>query len=109
MKPEAFGGISKATLATALDAEGIPTSAGYSRPLYKEPYLESFKKCPLSCPHLDKPKDYSQINLPVTEKACNTEGLWLRQYVLLGSQEDMDDIITAFQKVRDNVKELVQK
>jgi hypothetical protein len=93
-------------LANALQAEGIPASPGYSRPLYNEPYLDYFKKCPLSCPHHDKPTDYSQVCLPVTETACKTEGLWLRQNLLLGSREDMDDVVEAFRKVRDNTDQI---
>jgi len=104
--PEAFGGISKATFAKALQAEGIPVSVGYSRPLYKEPYFDCFKKCPLSCPYYGKSVDYSKVKLPVTERACYVEGLWLRHYVLLGSRDDMDDIVAAFEKVKENVDEL---
>ena len=104
--PEAFGGASKASIAKALQAEGIPVSVGYSRPLYKEPYLEYFLKCPLSCPYYARRVDYSSIRMPFTERACYIEGLWLPQYVLLGSREDMDDIISAIEKVRDNAEEL---
>ena len=104
--PEAFGGISKAAFAEALQAEGIPVSVGYSRPLYKEPYLDYFKRCPLSCGYYGKPVDYSKVRLPVAERACYTEGLWLPQYVLLGSKEDMDDIVAAFEKVKENIDEM---
>jgi dTDP-4-amino-4,6-dideoxygalactose transaminase len=107
--PEAFGGISKSTLARALQAEGIPASVGYSKPLYKEPYLEYFKKCPLSCPYYSKPVDYSNIRMPVTEKACYYEGLWLPQYVLLGSRNDMDDVISAFEKIKGNIDEILME
>ncbi|MBS7624752.1 DegT/DnrJ/EryC1/StrS family aminotransferase [Candidatus Bathyarchaeota archaeon] len=105
---EAFGGVSKAALAKALQAEGIPASVGYSKPLYKELFLEYFKKCPLSCPHYGKHIDYSSIKMPVTEKACYQEGLWFPQYVLLGSKEDMDDIVAAFEKIRDNLEDLIK-
>jgi len=104
--PEAFGGISKATFAEALQAEGIPVKVGYSRPLHKEPYLDYFRRCPLSCPYYGKSVDYSKVRLPATEKACYSEGLWLPQYVLLGSKEDMDDIVAAFEKVKENMDEL---
>jgi len=104
--PEAFGGASKAAFAEALRAEGIPVSVGYSRPLYREPYLDYFKRCPLSCPYYGRHMDYSRVKLPVAERASYREGLWLPQYVLLGSREDMDDIIAAFEKLRENVDEL---
>ncbi|MEM3029262.1 MAG: DegT/DnrJ/EryC1/StrS family aminotransferase [Thermoproteota archaeon] len=106
--PEAFGGLSKADFANAMKAEGIPVSVGYSKPVYKEPYLNYFKKCPLSCPSYGRVMDYSKINLPVAEKVCYIEGLWLPQNVLLGSKEDMDDIITALEKIKSNVDELKQ-
>lgn len=107
--PEAFGGLSKEKIAKVLQAEGIPVSVGYTKPLYKEPYLEYFKKCPLSCPYYGKPIDYSELKLPIAEKACYSEGLWIGQNVLLGTKEDMDDIIAAFEKVKENISELQDK
>ncbi|MGC9201639.1 MAG: DegT/DnrJ/EryC1/StrS family aminotransferase, partial [Thermoproteota archaeon] len=104
--PEAFGGLPKEKIAKVLQAEGIPVSVGYSKPLYKEPYLEYFKKCPLSCPYYGKSVDYSKLKLPVAEKACYSEGLWIGQNVLLGTKEDMDDIVAAFEKVKENIVEL---
>lgn len=106
--PEAFGGLSKADFANAMRAEGIPVSVGYSKPVYKEPYLDYFKKCPLSCPSYGRVMDYSKLKLTVAEKACYREGLWLPQNVLLGSKKDMDDIIAAFEKIKSNVDELKQ-
>ncbi|MDW8033580.1 MAG: DegT/DnrJ/EryC1/StrS family aminotransferase [Nitrososphaerota archaeon] len=104
--PEAFEGLSKADFASAARAEGIPVSVGYSKPLYKEPYLEYFKKCPLSCTYYGKKINYSDLKLSNVEKACYEEGLWLPQNVLLGSKEDMDDIIAAFEKIKNNIDEL---
>jgi dTDP-4-amino-4,6-dideoxygalactose transaminase len=105
--PEAFGGLPKEKVAKAVQAEGIPVSVGYSKPLYKEPYLEYFKKCPLSCPYYGKSIDYSKLKLPIVEKACYSEGLWIGQNVLLGTKEDMDDIVAAFEKVKENLDELL--
>ncbi|MEM2341235.1 MAG: DegT/DnrJ/EryC1/StrS family aminotransferase [Candidatus Bathyarchaeia archaeon] len=109
IKPEAFGRVSKAVIAKALQAEGIPVSVGYSKPLYKESYLEYFKMCPLSCPYYAKQIDYSSIKMPVTERACYYEGLWLPHYVLLGTKEDMEDIVAALEKIRENIEELKHK
>lgn len=103
---EAFGGLPKEKIAKILQAEGIPINVGYSKPLYKEPYLEYFKKCPLSCPYYGKSVDYSKLKLPVAEKACQSEALWLGQNVLLGTKEDMDDIVAAFEKVKENIDEI---
>ncbi|MBO3763065.1 MAG: DegT/DnrJ/EryC1/StrS family aminotransferase [Thermoproteota archaeon] len=103
---EVFGGLPKEKIAKALQAEGIPVSVGYTKPLYKEPYLEYFKKCPLSCSYYGKSVDYSKLKLPVAEKACYSEGLWISQNILLGSREDMDDIVAAFEKIKENINEL---
>ena len=46
------------------------------------------------------------MKTPVAERACYHEGLWLPQYALLGSRDDMDDIVSAIEKVRENVEEL---
>ncbi|MEM3104676.1 MAG: hypothetical protein QXD69_04135, partial [Candidatus Bathyarchaeia archaeon] len=70
------------------------------------PYLNYYVKCPLSCPFYGKNVDYAKVHLPKSEKACYSEGMWLPQYVLLGSREDMDDIVAAFEKVRENIDEL---
>lgn len=104
--PEAFGGAAKNIVARALQAEGIPASVGYSKPLYKEPFLDYFRKCPLSCQYYAKRTDYSRIRAPAAERACYYEGLWLPQNVLLGTREDMDDIAHALEKIRDNIDEL---
>lgn len=104
--PEAFAGLSKADFANAMRAEGIPVSVGYSKPVYKEPYLDYFKKCPLSCPNYGIAIDYSEVGLPEAEKACYIEGLWLPQNVLLSSKEDMDDIMAAIEKIKANIEEL---
>jgi hypothetical protein len=42
------------------------------------------------------------LNLPNCEAICGSEGGWLYQSVLLGSQDDMDDIVRAFEKVYEN-------
>jgi len=106
--PEAFNGIPKTLFAKALQAEGIPVSVGYSKPLYREDYLKYFERCPLSCPYYGRHIDYSSVNLPVAERACYVEGLWLPQYVLLGSREDMDDIMAGIEKVKENIDELTE-
>jgi hypothetical protein len=52
------------------------------------------------------PPDYHQVSLPVTERACVHEAIWIRQNMLLGTQEDMDDILAAFAKVQRYSHEL---
>ena len=91
-----FKGVKRGTFLKALNAEGIPASPGYV-PLYKFPAI-------LDWPY--KQRDYRDVYLPVTEKACFEEGIWLSQNILLGPKEDMDDILTAISKIKENIDEL---
>ena len=93
---EKFGGQPRASFLEALTAEGIPCSRGY-HPLYKQ----DFFKTPIQRPDGSQ-VDYSKLYLPVVEKVCNEEAVWLKQSMLLGSQEDMDDIVNAVRKIKEN-------
>ncbi len=100
-----FREIPKEKIIKILNAEGIPVYAGYSLPLYKQPVFKGddlkkiFKSLGISI-------DYESLNLPVTERACNEEALWLNQRVLLGEKEDMDDIVNGFLKIKENLDEI---
>jgi dTDP-4-amino-4,6-dideoxygalactose transaminase len=85
---ESFG-ISREHFIQALAAEGIPCSAGYSFPLYANPVFAC------STEH-----DYSLYSnlCPNAERACR-EAVWLEQRLLLGSHEDMEDIVSAVKKI----------
>ncbi len=102
---EEFDGVKREVFIKALNAEGIPCHQGYL-PLHKAKFLEEAKKCPLSCHFYNKKMDYSRLNLPVTEKACYKEAVWLNQRLLLGNEKDMDDIYCAIEKIKNNVKDL---
>lgn len=102
--------VSREKFLDALQAEGIPASSGYPHPLYKNPlFLRKGKGprfCPLSCPYYGKEMDYNQVSCPNTEKICK-EAVWFSQSVLLGDREDMDDIISAVKKIRDNISVII--
>jgi len=106
---EDFGGVPREKFIEALVAEGIPASPGYPFPLYRNPLFERRgegpRYCPLSCPYYGKEMDYTKVHCPNTEQVCR-EVVWLPQTVLLGSKEDMEDIIRAVRKVREHVGEL---
>ena len=87
----------------ALNAEGIPVSPGYTIPLYKMPAIQEYNF--LGFGKLGKM--YDGLSLPVTEKACKEEALWLKQTIFLAEKEDMDDIADAIIKIKRNIKELL--
>ena len=107
-----FGGLLRPRFLEALAAEGIPCMGGYSHPLYRNPMFltkEFYPRgCPITCGHYGAAIDYAAFEqlCPVAERACRGEAVWLEHRLLLGGQEDMDDIANAIAKVRENVAEL---
>ncbi len=96
--PEAFGGKSKAELVKALHAEGIPCTSGYV-PLYKESIFATHSNKQGARCQVGQRPDYPNLNLPVCEQVCK-ENLWLFQNMLLGNPSDMDDVVTALDKIQ---------
>lgn len=100
-------GLPRARFVQALDGEGIPVTAGYSYPLYKNPMFLNKQfingSFPLNTIYHDD-IDYGAFagKCPVSERACSQEAIWLPQNVLLGTTKDMDDIVKAVRKVLDN-------
>ena len=102
---EGFHGLPKNEFVEALRAEGIPCSPGY-KPLYKEAFMLNLADDRFLSREYGESADYSRVRLPVTEKACYEEAAWFFQNMLLGTREDMDDIIDAILKLKENVKAL---
>ena len=94
---EAFKGLKRNEFLKDLNAEGIPASPGYI-PFYKFPAITQW-------PYNER--KYNGLYLPITEKACYEEGVWFTQNILLGTKEEMDDIVEAINKIKENVDELI--
>ena len=99
-KKEAFNGIHRNVFFKAMQAEGVYTFAGYS-PLYRE---KLFVTDPEEYPWL-KNQNYSSLSLPVTERICDDESVWLKQNHLLGNDNDIHDIVAVFKKVTTALKD----
>ena len=93
-----FNGVSREKFFTAMQAEGVYTYAGY-KPIYRE---ELFNCNSDEYPWL-KDYDYSSLKMPNTEKIADHESVWLKQNHLLGDQQDIKDIIYAFEKVTNAI------
>lgn len=92
-------GIHRDTFLAALQAEGIPLSAGYM-PLYTFPCTSSAYTERLIGAKIDTSP------LANCEKASYEEGSWLYQGCLLGTRRDMDDIADAMIKVWEHADDL---
>ena len=103
---EEFRGLPRSRFLEALRAEGIPCSPGYT-PLHRHRSMLKLAQDPLLSQLYGKKVDYSTVELPVTERACNEESVWFYQNMLLGTREDMDDIVNAIAKIKENAEELM--
>lgn len=102
---EAFDGAPKARFIDALRAEGIPCSGGYTLPLYAQPLFQKRAFGPFS-KMLGEQVDYSGVRLPVTERACRSEAIWLSQNLLLDGPKGMKSVIDAISKLYEHRAEL---
>lgn len=96
---EKFNGIPREKFFKAMQAEGVYTYAGYT-PLYREKLFAVDSK---EYPWLEG-INYKDMNFPMTEKLCTEEAVWLKQNHLLGTNADTQDIISAFVKVTNAMK-----
>ena len=88
---EGFGGKPRSEFVSALTAEGVPCSIGYRSPLSAEPGMARVAE---KYPHLIR-----TLPSPNTEQVCE-QSVWFFQNLFLGSQRDMDDIVTAITKIQ---------
>lgn len=86
----------------ALEAEGIPCDGRFYEPVYRS---DLFYATPENCPQLHA--DYSNVRCPVSERAAYDESVWLPQFLLIGDDQDVDDVASAVAKVVRNLGELV--
>lgn len=89
IRPEEFG-CSREQFCNAAQAEGLPINPGYGIPLYKQPVFQNYAG----------DHDYSKYRCPVAEDLCYTSGMWIFHSALLGSEEDMWDIVAIAKKVK---------
>lgn len=102
-RKEDFNGLSREKFLSALKAEGIPCSEGYS-PINKDPYFErtlrskNFRKM-YSKARLNRCLE--QNHCPDNDQLCE-EAVWFSQNLLLAGKSDMNDIADAILKVYEN-------
>lgn len=91
----------RAAVLKALQAEGIPCSAGYGWSLHQQPMFRNKAFGPY-LPETSKRLNYRKVNCPNSDLICREQCIWLEQSIFLGSRADMDDIARAFEKVYEN-------
>lgn len=85
-------------------AVGVPVSAGWYRPLYRNDVFQKAHLGPahgIRSPLAGKGVDYTSTNCPVCEQVCQ-DAIWIPQYVLLGSESD---VISAARVIRHVIEQ----
>lgn len=106
IQPEVLGSINRDLFLKALQAEGIPVRQPYEV-VYRASNWKpgkTFWKWPKGV-NVDELLGL-HVKTPVAEDISLSSGFILDHYALLGSKEDMDDIIVAFQKVLSHLDDL---
>jgi len=94
-----FKGVPETKFDQALKAEGITTfsSPGSQHPAYRSPHFHC------------SGQDFSDVHCPVAERAFEDEAMGIQATgALLGERDDMDDIVDAIAKIKDNTDELIR-
>ena len=109
---EEFEGLSRDSFIKAVEAEGIPLRTGYRAPLQEYALFAGGMDFPqgenwYSNAALNGGVGYSGMETPVASRLCSEEAITLYQSVFLGPRADMDSIVEAIAKVRENIGELI--
>jgi dTDP-4-amino-4,6-dideoxygalactose transaminase len=108
--PAHFANLPRSRFLAALNAEGIPSSGGYT-PLNKEPFLKhTFDSRAFRAIYPPKQlAEWAERNhCPVNDKLCE-EAVWFTQTMLLGPPEDMDQIAAAISKIQRQAASLLER
>lgn len=104
---EAFAGVSRDTFLEALRAEGIPASNGYGMPLYRQVAFRKEKVEHLLPKNiLGSVPDYESMYLPVVENFYENEQIALPHTLLLADKKQIQLVIDAVAKIKENIDEL---
>ncbi len=103
-----FAGLSREKFLEALTAEGIPNSPGYGR-MNSEAYVTALagNRHYLSVYGEKRMKEWLEQNqCPQNDHLTKNESVWLFQTMLLGSRQEMEQIVEAVRKIQKYAKEL---
>jgi dTDP-4-amino-4,6-dideoxygalactose transaminase len=98
---EGFGGVHRDAFVAALKAEGVPSDGRFYEAVYKSSLFEfAAEKYPAWA------RSKREFHCPVAEHAGYEESVWLPHQIFLGDERDVDDVLTAIQKIKENAAEL---
>ncbi len=102
-----FGGLPRGKFVEAMAAEGLGIGSGHLHPIQKNPLFTERNFGPVCWPAGVDAPDYSKVETPVADRVLEEEGCSLGHSMFIGEPGDMDLILSAMSKVRENVGELL--
>jgi perosamine synthetase len=96
---EARCGIPRDVFVKAMNAEGIPFSAGYVRPLYLAPLYQNRRHAAFQ--YYDGSAKYEKGMCPIAERMNEREVMLTGIVRFPATEQDMDDVADAMQKVME--------
>lgn len=108
--PSEFSGLGRKRFIEAMNAEGIPVTAGYRQPLHQTSlFANRDGELARAWPRNDGVPDidYAEASCPVAERLCRDETVFLTQNVLLDDERGMTEIADAIEKIREHAAELL--
>ncbi len=102
---EHFKGISREKFMQAIGAEGISFGIGYGMPINRYPAFAPAAIREVLPEILGPLPDYQNLNLPVAEDFCRRQLVFRHPWLLL-DKKDLELVVEAVRKVKDNADEL---
>ncbi len=104
INPEEYG-VEHDVLCAALDAEGIDCWMGYEAMHHYT--LFQPQKSKLAVPNaFPEYFEFDRMHLPVAERACEHEAVWLDESIFRSGRQGVDDAVAAIRKIQSNAVEL---
>ncbi len=99
--------VSRDLFVAALEAEGIPCDGRFYEAVYRSDLFPArAEEFPQLAAGRERPLDYREFHCPVAERAAYREAVWLPHFLLLGEEDDVEDIARAVAKVLEHREEL---
>ncbi|HEX3720870.1 MAG TPA: DegT/DnrJ/EryC1/StrS family aminotransferase [Verrucomicrobiae bacterium] len=101
-------GISRDRFIEALNAEGVPATKGWHRPLYGNRVFQDAHKGPphgITAPLAAKNVNYTNVKCPNCEAVCR-DAVWIPQNVLLADENAIRSIAEAIKKIVTHTSEV---
>jgi len=101
-----FAGVATELLIAAMIAEGVPNQASYPPVHALDVFQNGEYRKRLCGSQVTEPHAFLRAEFPHTHRAA-WETIWIPQPVLLGDEEDMNEIAATWRKIQKFAKELI--